>query len=606
MKFPIETFLFEQCPGTPRKFSRNVRIYGDPLHRKPSEISKLYGAMPLDQFLAEEARYGIGNYILVDETPTSCRIITSPGYCGGYGCVSDRGAFAATTLSPVLRAIGGGMQMNPFGLSFYLSYAPNSANGMMPFSTMFEGVFRLPPAAVIEFEAGTRTRYESYLVKGKELNPPRSFAAAMAEVSSAVARHFKANGKKPVVMFSGGVDSLAIYLGLREKMRPEDIHLITVDHNRANGPDRAFAVADKLGIEIDHVEDTYSSSPVANSILESQMEQDIVITRGPSVALLEKNLDGALILHGQNMDAISKVNMTVLQANLDRAYLSRAKMREIKSDDEKLRQYESFLGNLQFTNAYLSDPVFQKQTSAFFSRMHGEVADPQPGGRGIFRGMISSQIPNILSKPDYPLDQVPYLDAEVDIFERFIGIPDLDPSLGAKLIRYYTYAQISNKRLATFATPDGSKTVLVAMSGPILSYFIGRNLQLSDAAMPKGEVYAYAEKLAGMPYHQLATPTQRQFNMRKMNKYDGDALLMHNMDKLDVKKSFVVPRIKDKVARSHIEYIYRDVAKTARPDDPDVRLFSQSRGRHILNLEMLVRGALRNEAVEPMQGVRRQ
>ncbi|WP_442583166.1 hypothetical protein ACSBOB_14910 [Mesorhizobium sp. ASY16-5R] len=597
MNSPVDALLVEQKVTRAAYGPAELRLYGETIHADPNAVIDLYKEMPLDGFLAIQARFGIGNYALVDITPHRCRIVTAPGYCGGYVHTGPNGSVAATTLSPILQVLKGDIRMDSFGLGFFLNYASRHSYNQLPFRTVFDKIFRLPPASLVEFEEGKLTRYSSYIMKGRELGPAASFDAAMNEVSGAIAAYCKRRGIKPAIMFSGGVDSLSIYLAMRQKIGTANIRAITVDHNRANGPDRAFAVADKLGIKVDHVKDNYSGSLKTNAILVEMMKKDIVFSRGPSVALLEKNLSGTLVLHGQNMDAISKINMVVLQANLERGYLSADGVKQAKTDAEKVLQYEYFIGNLQFTPQYLNDVEFQKQTLSFFSRLHnGTISDPDPGHRGILRGMISAQAPNLLGKADYPVDQIENLDIEVDTFRNFIGIKDLDPALAIHLVRYYTYAHIGNKRLATLPTPDGSRQLLVASSGPIVTYFVGKPIELSRALRPKKETYAYVQKLAGMPYSKMTTQSRGNFNLRKLDKFAGDALLMGNMERLDPKNSMVIPRIMDEPTRAYVEYMYRDVYQTARPDDPNVSLLSQSRARQLLNLEQLLVGALEGVA----------
>jgi hypothetical protein len=290
--------------------------------------------------------------------------------------------------------------------------------------------------------------------------------------------------------------------------------------------------------------------------------------------------------------------MLVLQANLDRPYLSRPKVSEAKTDAEKLLQYESFLGNLPFTAPYLEDRRFQKQSAAFFAKLcKGTIPDPSPGREGIWRGMISSQVPNLLYKPDHPLDQVRFLDREVARFRSFVGEPEPTAEVGLQLIRYLTYAALANKRMATLSLPDGSRHLLVAQSGPMLSYYIGRTRSLSDAASPKRETYAFVKTMTGRSYNDLAKPTREPFALRQLDKRAGDLLLAGNMHRLRPDRSLVIPRIGDEAARAHAEAVYRQVESTARPDDPDVTLFSQSRARHLVNLELLVETAREAGAV---------
>jgi hypothetical protein len=586
MIFAVDNLVFHQQGNSTTQ--SGVAIYGTPLHcEHPGELVSRYGAVPLPDFLASEARRSIGNYVLVDFDRG--RIITSPGYCGGYGYAGHGEAVASTTLAPVLAVLGDRISIDSYAISLFLTHAPKSAYNQLPISTHFEGVFRIPPAALIEFQGGERTVFRSYIMDRPD--QPASFEAAIEEISDSLARHFTRNRINPVLMFSGGVDCFTIYLGLRGKI-PE-FRSLTVEHNTANGPDRAFAVADKVGMALELVKETYSQSAFATAVLDSRMEKDIISGRGPAVAMIEKDFGGTVILNGQNADALAHINMNVLQSNFEKPLLSNLKWDQSEKDEAlRLRQYDVLFSNLMFTRPFLVDKRFQTYVATAVSKVtKGTIPDPEPGPNGILRGMISSQYPNLLPKMAAPVDQVASLQKEVDLFKAFAGPAMKDMETAVQLIRYYTYAALSAKRLSTFANPDGSRCELVIQSGPILSYFLGRQRKLADAASPKAELYAYVRKKTGKAYSALAKRSRPNFDQRKLDKTVADPLLVRNMDWLNPAASSILPRIADQKVREHIAGIYRHVAETAKPDHPNVTLFSQTRGRYIINLEKLVRHA---------------
>ena len=167
------------------------------------------------------------------------------------------------------------------------------------------------------------------------------------------------------------------------------------------------------------------------------------------------------------------------------------------------RQARAFVKNLQLSDAYLEDTRFQGLTAAFFAhtapQRHPPIRCRAP--RGVLRGMISHQFPNVLSRAAYPLDQVVHLDREVDLFKHHIGRRTARMALD--MMRYLTYIQISAKRVTTFPLPQGVRPLFFAMSGPLASYHLGRPRTLIDASQPKREIYAHTRHRAGFPYRKL-------------------------------------------------------------------------------------------------------
>lgn len=495
--------------SSPPPRERTSRIFGEPLHSTRKIMLRTYASRELDTHLAEEARRSIGNYVLVDTGPGFCRIITSPGYCGGYFCVKDGAFAAATLLAPVLKHVPGEIEMDPFGVSLYLAHAPRSNFNQLPFTTMFRDVRRIPPGSILEFQNGALLRFHSYLSLPDRLEPPKTFNQAMVEVSRDVKAYFKrVRHMSAAVMFSGGVDSVAIYLGLREALGKKALHLFTMEHSASNGPERALPAAAALDADTEIIgNDVYADGKIYDKIL-SWMDQDIPAFSSPHLVFLKQALPDTIIFHGQNVDALANIHMEVLQETHEAGYLSAAGDRVAKTENRRNRQHGAFLKNLQLTDAYLTDPRFQKLTIDFYANSRkGLVPDPNPGPRGILRGMLSSQFPNLLSRNKIPLDQVACLDREVDQFMDYIGPAAADdPRMSLDMMRFLTYSHLANKRITTFELSENSRPLFLAMSGPITSYYLGRPRTLTDASQPKREIYAYSRLLSGLPYRTMIQP----------------------------------------------------------------------------------------------------
>ena len=462
-------------------------VYGEPIHAEAGSIVARYRRDSLGAFLAHEARFAVGNYALVESKHNSCRIITSPGYCGGYYHCRNGHAVAGTLLASVLAAASGKIEMDPFSLCFYLSHAPGSSFGQFPLTSMFKGVDRIPPASVIEFENGAPLACYSYLIEAVQLPLPASFEQAFDEAMDAFSEYYSRTGKKPLVMFSGGVDSLLIYLSLRRKINPANIRVATMDHSSSNGPARAYPVSRKLNFDLELYSLETLNSPTSRAAMVEMMRKEIVSARAPHIALASSP-PCADILHGQNMDSMVNINMTVLQANLEKGLLSKAKTAEAVSDGDKLKQYETFLGNLQFTHEYLEDIELQRNTVDFYAR-RSRLAPFTAGPDGVICGMLSSQHPNLVSRSPFPKERNSFIRAEASKFKGYVGPRGLDNKYVVDLVRYATYAHLAGKRLSSLPLADGSRVNLVAMAGPIVSYCLGRRRgTLSSRAAETGNL----------------------------------------------------------------------------------------------------------------------
>ncbi|WP_133170180.1 hypothetical protein [Kumtagia ephedrae] len=593
---PVEAMFVSQQrdTGLSHTFapSRVVRTYGVPMHVDQDDLTATYRRQSLDEFLAGEARHAVGNYVMVDVGPRLLRIITAPGYCGGYVYCGNGKAVASTLLVSTLAEIPQ-IEMDGFPLCFFLQIAPKSSFSQLPCSTPFRDVRTLPPASVFEFEDGELTSCYSYLLTSGRLPPPKSFAEAIDEVTGRLAHRYQAQGKSTSLMFSGGVDSLVIYLSLREKMDAKDIRVFTMDHrNKTNGPVRAFPAARKLGFEIERVTKQALKEQAAIDTIKEMLSQDIVSIGALHYALIGRDIGARDILHGQNMDALANVNMTVLHANLEKGYLSKAKTRAPKTPAEANRQFTGFLGNLMFSELYLKDVTFQRETADFFASLNpSTMPDPDPGRAGIIRGMLSTQHPNLLTKASYPLDQIEGLDREAAIFSRFVGEFATQPRHVLDVLRFYTYSFLANKRNSTFPLPAGSRTLFVAMSGPIASYFVGRPRGLSRATQPKREIYGTARQLTGKNFSDLIAPDDDVEPQWQTEGVDEDALVRANLHYVEPANSRVLPAIEDATIRAYVERLYRDTLGSCLPERPGCTPEGRSRVRRILNLEFLLERA---------------
>lgn len=597
---PVEDFQVTLTPDA-APHERTSRIFGEPIHTTRKITLRDYRSRELDTHLAEEARHGIGNYVLVDTGPEFCRVITSPGYCGGYYCAKDGMFAAATLLAPVLKHVPGEIEMDPFGLSLFLSHAPRSNFNLMPFTTMFRDVRRIPPGSILEFQGGTLTGFRSYLCAPDPLEPPGTFNRAMVEVNQGVKAYFKrVRHMGAAVMFSGGVDSVAIYLGLRDVLGKKALQLFTMEHSASNGPERALPVAASMDVETRIVRnDVYEDGAIYDKII-SWMDRDIPAFNSPHLVFLKWALPDTVIFHGQNADALANIHMEVLQETHEAGYLSTAGARVAKTENRRNRQHGAFLKNLQLTDAYLEDPYFQKLTVDFYANgRKGLEPDPKPGPQGILRGMLSSQFPNLLARSKLSFDQVAGLDREVSLFQAYIGAAADNPRMALDMMRFLTYSHLANKRATTFDLGENSRPLFLAMSGPITSYYLGRPRGLADASQPKREIYAYSRKLSGLPYRTMIQPKEGEPPVSSdpcgpdaSQRLDG--MLARVVGELDPEQSLLLSRTKDPQVLDHVAEIYGtclEICKRSLTEDNHVRATAYQKQAllRIANLEKLLK-----------------
>lgn len=555
------------------------KIYGAPIHEEAAALLAAAKA-DIDDFLLSEIRKSVGSYVLTIPVADGVKVVTSPGYCGGY-FYSTGSRFVASTTYEAIASVRD-IKLDEMALCHFLNHAPKSSFNQYPLSSLFRDVLRLPPAAVLEVRHGKVLSFKSYIPAYAERARPKSFAQAIDETMASYASFFKRHSITPTLMFSGGVDSLALYLSLREITGAADIHCVVMHHNKANGPERATPIARHLNMDLEVFNVTAMNDELSIAAITEMAGRDIIATASPHLAFLSKPR-GGMILHGQNMDALANVNMTVLQANKEVGLLSADKVRAELSAAQTTKQYETFLDNLPFTTAYTTDVAYQRLSQHFYQSLHkGTIRDPDPGGAGLVRGMISSAHPNLWLKASYPLKQLDILNRESGRALSFIG--NRSPHETIDLLRFYGYAHLANKRVSTLSLPGGEVISLSAMSGPIISYFLGRPRSLIDATRPKREVYAYAKLRAGKAYSEMAT-----FEVGDVKhtdaEIDKDVYLETNRSVL--KEARVLELIENDQVRSHVAQMYDGIDVS----NSESSRYGRSRSRQLLNLELILKRA---------------
>ena len=600
---PLDAFLAYRKPGENIKIAspdaQKWQIFGCPIHLSGEALKSRFDSNSIEEFLRLEARHSVGNYVICSLSRGVLRVIASPGYSGGYLYCEEGALSVGSMLSPVLGCMPSTPKMDPFGACLFLSHAPKSNFNQLPLRTMFADVSRLPPGSYLEVRASGKAQFRNYLCDPDRHEAPLTFYRAMNETMASVAGFYERNpSMKAALMFSGGVDSLAIYLGLREVLGAANITLYTMEHSPSNGPERAFPAAEALQAKLEFVSnEVFSDGSIFEKIREN-MTLDLPAYGAPHVALMNQDMSDTILFHGQNFDALANIHMEVLQETHEVGYLTAAGKRIAYSEMREARQNSAFLKNLQLTDSYLEDDRFQSLSVDFYmDQRPGLFADPEPGRRGVLRGLLSSQYPNLLSHSKYPMDQVASLDKEIALFDEYIGAASGDIRMSVDMMRYLTYTQLANKRIAGFDVRPNTRPMFLAMSGPLTSYYLGRPRNLAEASQPKREIYAYARQLAGIPYRKLILSKKKQNYRSSVTSEDRVNMMLHSsFGTLDLQNSAVIEAIENGPAKKYVRKLYDSTTKACTPKSDDFNsvggsMFQRQLALKFINLEKIMQAA---------------
>lgn len=594
-----------------RKTDKKVQVYGTPLHLSTKELLEKYQRTSLDAFLGFESRHGVGDYAIVDVHGSRARVITSPGYCGGYLRTTSKRFVIATTLRNVIAVDRDELTVDPAQLALLLSFNPRTRAGLLAHQGFFQSTVRFHAATVLEARHSGVISYRSYLHPRNSLDAPRNALEAVLETAQSAISANQLAQMPSTLMFSGGSDSLMILLAVMEVAGKDAVHPIAVRTARhdstTNGHYRAVPVARALGIDLELLTDDWELSPAVIAEQVRSMKHDFVNLRKPDLALVSTSTS-PVVLHGQNMDALVGNAMVTPEANWDRPMLSAEQLPLLDSDEKLLKQLRHFFMNLAFTQPYLEDETFQRWTAPFLAQL-AEVqlveaglvdscqVDPAVGTElGVIRGLIASQYPNLIGRPAElfsQFDPMGVFDSETRLAVDLIGehLP-MHQRVGA--LRYFGHSQLASKRGRTTSLPNGSRIIFFPSSGPMQSYFLNKRHALHTALAPKREIYEIIEKLSGKTYSQLKLALNDEDKARLKpitgNKLDPkqDALLDEYRHRLDPESSQLLPLLPDEETKELFVGVYSRIVKEAAPEAEKYSLLSQSLSRYLLNLELLL------------------
>jgi hypothetical protein len=592
---------------------RFVEIFGTPFNQSVADLKAMYLETTLDKFLAHELRHSVGSYVILDRSAERCRIITSVGYSGGYFRELSETTVVGTLLRDVIQADMSSLRIDAPTFFYMFSYVPNSSFNSLPITTPFKDVSSLGAASVLDIGTDSKTSHRTYLVIDN-LDRPTSLKQAVLEVAGAVANHCKKNAVSPALMFSGGADSLLIFLAMREigDCGPGSLVPVTIQTSKheslTNGHYRAIPVARSLDIDLRLVTGDWESwSSVKEQILH-EMQFEFINSRRPDLALSGQEGLSEIVLHGQNFDSISGNNMITLDAAQERPLFSREQLALGSKDQALAKQYDAFTKNFQFSRDYLENPWLQKEMSSLLGAIVPmSELDPDVGDRaGIIRGLIATQRPNLLHAPRAPFsyfDQIAFFNREAGRLTDYLG-QAADMCGLADLVRFYGYGQIAAKRGTSLPLQNGSQVYFFANSGPMVSYFLGRQRSIADVRSPKMEIYELIRDLSGSSYSALrdrfreGSADQVKSIESGRPKDNVDALLVDSASRLKPLNSVIYDLFEEPRERELAKKLYGEVVDGMDPGSASFLVINQSHARRLLNWELMISdGKLSREIV---------
>lgn len=575
-------------------------VFGNSLHCDKDILIRNYLQKPLDGFLSDEARYSAGNYVIFDSTQSDelVRIITSPGYSGGYLKEGGAGTVIATRMSNIL----GGMEDDKIQLNIIPLLYHYTTH--VPYTTPFSNVTQLHAGYVVEVEHGTLTKMDSYLPLVEDNSGPSNIDEYFSEIASIY------RGTEPTLALSGHIDSTALAVALHSNNI--DFSALTFDHGPGSPhPVEAGRVTQEIGVdhEIIKIDKPFVESEDIATCLD-RMRSDFVRPMIPYFGIRGSIPEGKTLISGINFGAGLK--------SLMKNPPSRLYQRRNPSFEERLKNGAYYalnsIQNIPFTQLYIENKRFRdaywqiippvesllsslgKRLSLYPNLSYSKYiqADSENVDTtfdGVLKGMFVQRFPSVFSSrfeliENYVGDEIyfekdEYMDSEIERFKQQVSSQPSQATFD--LAEFYHHMQGSAKRTSAFSLPSGGYVSIPANWGPSLSHFVGKSVRLNQVIHPKKELYEYVERKMGRSYWDInhnQPPDQKKWPK-------PSPLLAENAHYFDPERSAVIANLSDSHAKKAVSKIY-DKAK----DEVEENKYASRRSidflQRILNVELLI------------------
>lgn len=547
-------------------------VVGEPYHAAPERLVDRYRDEPLPEFLAGEARDSCGDYAVVDPRGEVTRLVTSPGYAGGYiyepggrGEHGPAGPLVATELGDLLERLPG--KPPAFDERVLERYVAEGYRGSahLPLATVFEDVTRLPPASHVELAREGVTAFRTYLPGPRR---PGTFGEAI----EAAVEHYE--DEDVALLFSGGADSTALYAALRATQRTGSCRLMAVETGPGeNSVESARSVAASLDAPLEVYDYGW---PFEDEALVERIERclgrDLVDPIEPHYALA-LGIDGVdRVLSGHNFDQVATVDMRQPDVPRHWAVLLRGNVRPTVFGVAR---------NAQYTDAYIDCPFLRRLYGAIVPGLAGDGVGWDRSIEGYLAGMLSTSVPNLVDRND------DWLAGEVRAYREYAG--RVPPRTLVDLLNYHWKLQYWNAVYRT--VPAGMPPVdLPSNWGPFLSYYFGRRRGLRAAVSPKPEIHRYVSDRTGRSHRELKYGSFRSARRQRTDRERSgrrlrSRLLERNRERLAPERSAAIPWVRSDSLSTDLDRIYAEVHERVGRRASHGEL---ERAHRLLNLELLL------------------
>jgi hypothetical protein len=595
-----------------------LRVIGEPLHTTASALIAQYQNKDIDEFLQLEATRSCGSYIILDQTKDRVRLITSPGFSAGY--IDQTTHFLSTEIGELLdKRDAGEPLIDDVGTAFWFSF-----EGRSPYSsswrTPFQNIHKLKPGLVGEFKDGKWSKMRSYLPLAA--NHEQSFQDALHEAVSAF------RDESVTLLFSGGKDSTAIYLALREELGKESITPVTVDlHPIVDAEyERVTAVAENLNMDLTWEEYSSGWPPTDKRYLEAmedRLRSNLVDPINPHHGVREQR-SNEHIVSGQNMDAM-------LSLDMPKPPQTKRNLTDIKSLAELLEigdlsvRYATtnMLTNMMYSGLYADSELYRRmhlslaiqitklltifadegKNQSFLGKIqraiYNDIQNLSPlldsnseidkSREGILIGLLTHQLPSVISTPE----SISKSDVqnELEKMRKWWKKEDIQPSTESSLVRYYHYAS-NAAEMGSIPSPVGMTQEQICNWGPFMSLFL-RPVTLKDALSPKYNVRDYIKSKTGTTFSNLAQ-SNNTTNVSKTEPQTSDLpLVKRHQDRLSAKSSRIIGRIDSKRVKNGLKESMENTSENlfSQGEFTDQKKTALFTAHRIINLDILVERA---------------
>jgi len=474
-----------------------------------------------------------GSYALIHEKDQLTEIVTAPGFEGLY--VDTCTGFYDIELGNIINQRND-LELNKHGLASVLGYSANYSY-MTPVNTLIDGVRQIKGGQHIKLNKKSIVCQYSYL---NRLSCNSSFGYRFEEAINSL------KGDAVTLLFSGGPDSTALYLALREKYDEEDINVVVVDRYPSwNRYDIPCQVSKDLGFELDLIKHPFYETDNENFIdsISKIMGKRLIKPSSPYHALKSKQMEDNIIA-GHNIDAMLCIGMpkapkqkiqTKAHSVEDHSYFVAYMgylLEYINSNILPGFHYSKFFANNKYgREVYLNTvpPLFKylnlnKITNGKISRSPiidtAGVADKSDSS--VLASLLTGTIPPTLS----PAEGLSVNDVKQELQELRNWWSDWTVTVAEELplIRYYQYAHNANK---TKSAPNihGKSLKMPSMWGPLVPNFLAP-MTFKDVMRPKYNIFDYIENKSGKSYDSIISDTRESnVDLKKSNTEWGESPL---------------------------------------------------------------------------------